>query len=84
MGFWFIVLYANFLWLRAHIFFSLFIFQFVSFGMEILKVVPGRVSTEVDARWGKFQFSCFDFSFNYILFMGVNSSQQVYYASNML
>lgn len=24
---------------------------FVSFGLEILKKVPGRVSTEVDARW---------------------------------
>ena len=24
---------------------------FVLFGVEILKIVPGRVSTEVDARW---------------------------------
>jgi transaldolase len=24
---------------------------FVLFGAEILKIVPGRVSTEVDARW---------------------------------
>ena len=24
---------------------------FVAFGMEILKIVPGRVSTEVDARY---------------------------------
>ena len=24
---------------------------FVLFGTEILKIVPGRVSTEVDARW---------------------------------
>lgn len=27
-----------------------FFFQFVLFGVEILKLVPGRVSTEVDAR----------------------------------
>ncbi len=26
---------------------------FVLFGLEILKLVPGRVSTEVDARWIK-------------------------------
>jgi len=25
---------------------------FVNFGCEILKVIPGRVSTEVDARYG--------------------------------
>ena len=25
---------------------------FVAFGTEILKIVPGRVSTEVDARFG--------------------------------
>ena len=24
---------------------------YVNFGAEILKIVPGRVSTEVDARW---------------------------------
>ena len=59
--FWFIMLYANLLCLYAHFFISHLIFQFVSFGMEILKVVPGRVSTEVDARLGKFPFSCFNF-----------------------
>ncbi len=25
---------------------------YVNFGVEILKLVPGRVSTEVDARYG--------------------------------
>lgn len=24
---------------------------YVKFGCEILKIIPGRVSTEVDARW---------------------------------
>ena len=31
-------------------FIYLIFFQFVLFGVEILKLVPGRVSTEVDAR----------------------------------
>lgn len=30
----------------------------VNFGVEILKLIPGRVSTEVDARW-EFTFSYF-------------------------
>ena len=29
---------------------ELLVLQFVSFGSEILKLIPGRVSTEVDAR----------------------------------
>ena len=40
---------------------------FVAFGMEILKIVPGRVSTEVDARYKLETFESWNHDFIPIL-----------------
>lgn len=40
----------------------------VLFGIEILKIIPGRVSTEVDARWEKFQRIDYAFLENHRMF----------------
>lgn len=38
------------IYLSIYLVYSYYIYQLVEFGKEILKIIPGRVSTEVDAR----------------------------------